>query len=464
MVLAGGLASCSGTPEDFDPLDPADPVPDCEVVTVEPGSPLVSVTAEAVAGVPTVVQVTFETSAPADGTVEFGSSHLLGQSTGRISTSETDHSALLVGVPAGTAYYRIHAQMDGVDHCSDIREAQTAPLPLDLPELTLADLPGSSSGGYTVTPIRGLGHSWVVILDSAGRYVWVYQAEEPIWGAALSLDRRAVLMNTWPGSADNDGEVFRVALDGTLDHTFAAPGIHTDFVELEDGTIATLGWVIREFEDGQRRLLGDTIVELSTDGEVRTVWDIFDHIEPDLDQTYPMGWLPQDPELEDWSHVNFISHDPDRDQYLVTVGYLDQVVAVDRTSGDVAWILGGAESTFEVTSEPPLMGTPHSVYRRGDELLLFNRCLYECPCSETLWIDLDIDAGTAAETWSYESEACLTAYILGNAELLSDGSVMTVWSTAGQIDEVTASGELVWRVNADLGAGFGFARRVDSLY
>ena len=463
-MVAGSLASCTGVPEGFDPVDPVEPTPECDVVAPGSDSPLVAVTAAAVADAPAVVRVTFETASPADGSVEFGSTLQLGQSTGTISVLETDHSALLVGVPAGTVYYRVLARTDGVDHCSEILDARTAPLPLDLPDLTLADLPGAGVGGFTVAPIRGTDRSWVVILDSRGRYVWVYEPDEPIWGAALSLDRRAVLMNTWPGAADLNGEVLRVALDGTLEREYAAPGIHTDFVEIQDGTVATLGWEIREFDDGQRRLLGDTIVEVSPGGGVRTVWNIFDHIEPDLDQTYPMGWLPSDPELEDWSHVNFISHDADRDQYLVTAGYLDQVVAVDRVSGEVAWILGGAESTFEVTSAPPLMGSPHSVHRRGDELLLFNRCLEACPCSEAVWVDLDTDAWTAAETWSYESEVCLTAYLLGNAEILPGGEVMTVWSTAGQIDVITRDGVLAWRVNADLCAGFGFAGRVESLY
>ena len=138
---------------------------------------------------------------------------------------------------------------------------------------------------------------------------------------------------------------------------------------------------------------------------------------------------------------------------------------MQRESGDLLWVLGEPYSEWELLgASAPMFDAPHSVQRIGNDLLVFNRCLERCECSESVWIELDFDDSEATEWWAYESEPCLTAHILGNAEQIWNGNIMTVWSTAGQIDEVSMDQGLVWRLNLAEGAEFGLATRAESLY
>ncbi len=54
--------------------------------------------------------------------------------------------------------------------------------------------------------------------------------------------------------------------------------------------------------------------------------------------------------------------------------------------------------------------------------------------------------------------------LLGNAQRLPDGNTLLVFSSAGEMNEVSPSGDVMWRLNLDLGAAFGFSERIDSLY
>jgi hypothetical protein len=66
--------------------------------------------------------------------------------------------------------------------------------------------------------------------------------------------------------------------------------------------------------------------------------------------------------------------------------------------------------------------------------------------------------------WSYQSKACYKVYFLGDAERLHNGNTLINWSTSGHLEEVTRAGASVWNLRAQLGAGFGFIDRVQSLY
>ena len=62
--------------------------------------------------------------------------------------------------------------------------------------------------------------------------------------------------------------------------------------------------------------------------------------------------------------------------------------------------------------------------------------------------------GTAEEVWSYANEGVFV-YILGEAARLPSGNTLIVWSTAGQVQEVTPGGELVWSLDSEVGGAFG---------
>jgi len=48
--------------------------------------------------------------------------------------------------------------------------------------------------------------------------------------------------------------------------------------------------------------------------------------------------------------------------------------------------------------------------------------------------------------------------------IIRNGNLLVTWATAGQMEEITPEGELVWQPKAALGGGFGYTTHMDSLY
>ncbi len=430
--------------------DPPDPVEGC----VEGDGAVVEVEAT-LTDVPTVVRVTWRTPAHSSGVVHFTTATGVRRTS---VSSGTEHEVLLLGNRAHTDVpFRI-ASDDGVTlSCGEVRTVTTGALPADLPNLgvTIADGYAVEGGGYTVVSIIRQLTSFVVLLDSGGEYVWAWEDTEGTYAgqyfnADVDLARSGLLVNELADAADADGAVLRIGFDGAVRAPVYIEGSHTDFVELPDGGIAALSWDIREV-DGER-YLGDRIVEVDAAGNTRTVWNVWDHYTPDPHTPWPTGYYVADGTVLDWSHVNAIAYDAANDAFLVSLPFNQSIARIDRETGSMTWVIRG----------DGLVQMPHSVQALGDSVLVFNRGHVGMPeaCSEAREIDL----ASRTSVWSYQTEPCLLVPFLGAALRLPDGNTLVDWSSAGQLDEVSPSNELLWRVNLDLGAAFGFADRLDSLY
>ncbi|MES2638384.1 MAG: aryl-sulfate sulfotransferase [Myxococcota bacterium] len=403
----------------------------------------------------TVVRVTWSTAEPTEGRVHFTTA------TGARQTavsSGTEHEALLVGNRVNTEVpFRITTD-DGTEvACGEVRSLTTGGLPSDLPDLTVAIDPRYviEGGGYTVAPIIQQTTSFVAILDSGGQYVWAWTGQEARYGgtyfnADIDLARAGIYVNEQAVMEDTPGALRHVAFDGTEFPAVDIEGGHTDFVELPDGTMASLSWEIREVEG--ERYLGDRLLEVDTNGATRTVWNVWDHYTPDLTREWMAGFYQPDREVLDWSHVNGLSYDATEDAYFVSMTFNESVARIERSTGQMTWVL----------SDPETIGMPHSVQFLGETALVFNRGSARDPdtCSNAT----EIRIADGEVVWSYESEECVLVPFLGSALRLPEGNTLVDWSSAGQLDEVTPTGELLWRVSLNLGAAFGFADRAGSLY
>ena len=63
---------------------------------------------------------------------------------------------------------------------------------------------------------------------------------------------------------------------------------------------------------------------------------------------------------------------------------------------------------------------------------------------------------TAQQIWTHVDDPPLFSIGFGDVTRLPSDHTLVTWSSAGQIDEVTEDGVLVWRMNAAMGAGFGY--------
>lgn len=448
----------SPAPEDSSPVTDSDPETLPPSDCVEDAALFSEITVENT-DIATVLRVSWTTTEATEGFIVF-SDGVLSHST-PLSAASTEHSQLLLGVPADTD---VSFQIMAGDRCSAINTARTESLPAGLPPLSVVTLDAARvAGGYTIVPLITESTSFITIIDALGRYVWAYEfAYAGVYRARIAPDYQSILFNNEANTVSGEGAVWRINLDGSGLISYAIPGGHTDFIALEDGTLTVIGWDVQE-RDG-RTFVGDTIVRRNPDGSIETLWNAFDHLDVDTSVPYSTGWYPADPAAEDWSHVNNLSYA--EGDYFFSVANLNAVVRIDGETGAQEWIM----------RDDPLFGNPypdediyfynlHSVQYLGDNhILVFNRQDYVDRCSSADEYEVDPTTNTFTRVWSHSAEECYKVYYLGEAQRLDNSNTRISWTTSGVIDEVDTTGAIVSSYALSLGAGFAFISPTSSLY
>ncbi len=90
-------------------------------------------------------------------------------------------------------------------------------------------------------------------------------------------------------------------------------------------------------------VVGDRIVEFDKAGTIVWSWNTFDHLDP-----YRIGYNLLDPYWDtrgfrnhaDWTHGNGVCYDHRDDSVIMSLRGQDAIIKVDKTSGEIKWILG----------------------------------------------------------------------------------------------------------------------------
>ncbi len=391
--------------------------------------------------------------------------------TAEVDVAGDDFASLLVGLKSN-ADYDIKAVVvsGGVAYESSVESVRTGGLPTGLPEMELTiDRHPDDRSGYIVTSLVG-DSSMPLIIDADGDVVWWHEpdVDKPkIVRSRLSRDGRAVILQLDGDErvGDNVGEIpsrfLRIGLDGTIEQEFELQGTHHDFLERPDGVLAFIVTQERQPDGWASPALADAIVEIdpsvgdgSTQKVVWSAWDTWDFAEPNWD--VEGTW--------DLTHCNAIDWDEATGTYAVSAYALGAIFRVDAETGEIVDEIGGQFSDYKLASGEPLpFEITHQFQFLGDRLLLFDNGTTENTTSRALELDLDPGTGTAEITWQYVSDPVLYVPALGDVDRLADGNTFVTWSTAGQIDLVTPDGEVEWRLNMGLGAGFGYTTFVEEL-
>lgn len=444
---------------------PDQSTPGCIQVTPGPGAQIQTVTTTTVPNHPTVFILNWKTAAPSTGIARFGVKPQLDRTT-KLTATATTHQVLLLGLPA-TSEVRYQLEVTLADSSCYQAEGsvKTGALPADLPQLSQGtNVVGAAADGFSLVPVLTPQQSWMVILDSKGRYVWFYKTAGTVLRGRFSMDGEAILIQEEAENFGKDGTITRIPLAGGKEITTKIKDGHTDFVEYAHRKYAALSRVVRSFNGGSRKLLGESIMTVEEGGQAKVFWDVFDHLTPDLSKTYNKGTYDPDPDVEAWSHINFISYHAKDQAFLVTARELHAVIKVSLTTGKNLWVMSrGTDSTINLNGDGSMVSGPHSSQQLDNSVLVFNDGpISPAACSSV--VEVGIQAGTASALWTYVPKACYQIVFLGDATRLWNGNTHITWSTAGRLEEVTAAKQIVWSVQASLGAGFGFTTRLKSLY
>ncbi len=471
LVLAVG---CNGTGHEAEPSDAGDTEPgDIGPGDTGPDDPVegevaFDVTIELSEAIPTVAMVTWsaELERVDSGRVEFG----LDTGYELVAPTEVEdegsYQALLFGMKPSREYHlRVVATSDGQAYASEDLTVTTGPVPTSLPDLTVSISEAGSemaSGGYLVTSIFAVPPA-AVIIDGDGDYVWWHIDSDPRFQVSRTrLSYASGWVFYWSGNARGpagpddpvmDQRLMRVSLDGTVVEEVGLEEGHHDFTILPDGTLAYIEYDERLVDGISVR--GDRIIELRPDGTSEEVFSIWDHVE----------YRPTHRPGVNWSHANAIAYFAEEDVYYVSFRHFNSIYKIDRQTGDVICVMGGVESDFELPSgSTSIFLAQHGIHPLGDTLLVFDNGEESRHYSQLLEMSFNESTGIAETFWSFIPSPTIFNATLGCAQRLESGNTLATYSNAGQIEEVTTDGDVLWRLNASLGGATGYSQYMESLY
>ena len=145
-------------------------------------------------------------------------------------------------------------------------------------------------------------------------------------------------------------------------------------------------------------------------------------------------------------HVNAIDRDTDG-HLLISMRNASQIVKVNSITGDVIWRLGGKRSDFTFENDPLNGFTRQHGIRRlanGNVILFDNGNDHTPQVSRAIEYHLDETNMTARLVWEYRDTIFASA--MGFANRLPNGNTLICYGTARIIQEVTPSGDVIFKM------------------
>jgi hypothetical protein len=179
-------------------------------------------------------------------------------------------------------------------------------------------------------------------------------------------------------------------------------------------------------------------------GKVIFEWHSLEHAELDESLFQPS------PDLEsafDYFHINSI--DPHPDGYLtISSRRTSTVYKVDRKTGEVAWRLGGKNSSFEMG-----YGTrtdwQHDARRHPEgEITIFDNGGIDTDMqSRGIVVEIDEEKMSATLVGEYTHPNEILAATQGNVQVLPNGNVFVGWGSEPLFSEFSHDGELLFNAS-----------------
>ncbi|MCB9733327.1 MAG: aryl-sulfate sulfotransferase [Deltaproteobacteria bacterium] len=365
------------------------------------------------------------------------------------SEARTEHAAWVLGL-RGSARFRVVVRAEaGGRVAKGATAVVTTPPPPYWSARLVETVPraGGPSQALTMMQIYGLSGegppTYVVVVDDRGRIVWRW-APEPLPLTHVEWRSDGTLLAL-------DAEVLRV-LDPLGDELLAVPRqamrdadyLHHAVTTLPDGGLMILATELRTIGGypattpggSTQDVVGDRLLELTPDGEVRAQHLLLDLLDPHrvtplftvdfFDPVYPGR------RTRDWSHATSLAYDARSDALVASLRHQHQVVAVSRATGELAWVLGEGG---DVPLEPggSWFYAAHGV-RVGpdDHVTVFDngvgRPAPGAPWSRAVEYALDRDgAGEvvgARQVWQWRGATPFFSPIFGSVERLPGGLVL----------------------------------------
>lgn len=433
---------------------------------------------------PTVATVTWTTDSPGVSWVDFGVDDVGERSTPVSESSSTEHSVLVLGLVAGQAnLLRPSTQLDDGTVLEGGTESVDVELPpVDVPSLSISsvDTEQWNGNGYILTSWMQAEASYVVLLDRQGNHVWWRAADAglTITTSKPGRDGSSIVFAQYDRNQEEDlGGVVKQPLAGTLDDAILTRTLlgHHDFEELPDDRIAWLSF--EETGEGCNPTAGldAYLVDLILEKDLGSLEeDDADEIWAYADYGVP-GYICQHMSVDhyengtcDWTHGNSLIYDEYEDVYYMMAKNIDNIIKIDRSSGNTVWELGGPNGEFTMKGENSNWWSHGHMSWMGDgEFVVFDNRYHEgggVGISRASHYVFDEEAKTVERTWTFADPNDNFVQLLGDVRILDNGNYLVSWTQLGVISEITPGGEEVWKMETDIGSAIGRVRYLPTLY
>jgi hypothetical protein len=339
------------------------------------------------------------------------------------------------------------------------------------PALTIAHhgATGTSDPPYFILtpagyPLTGPGTPGLMILDRHGSIVWY--SPNTAFPASKSRGRVDLKVQTyqgnpvltwWEGQINlGTGKGQAIIADTTyrtIATVNAGDGLQADLHEFvitpQDTALITAFRPVAADLSGfggpkQGVALSGVVQEIDIpSGRVLFEWSSIDHVP--VTDTYEAFAGGTAAEPYDYFHINSISIAPDG-SLLLSARNTSTVYKISRTTGQVAWQLGGKRSSFTMGPGATFWFQHHVLPQGQDTLSIFDDGgAPPVKESQSRAILLNLDTGTMRATLqrSYVHPAGLAAANQGSMQVLADGEVLVGWGNLPYFSQFAADGTLL---------------------
>lgn len=414
--------------------------------------------------------ISFETNEPAEAYVEWYrqlDDLSLELQHSAIQSGGTSHSFQLIGfVPDETYFYRAFAWNPGSCDTSEYKDFITSSLPSDVSTITNIYTTTPDLEGYFMTNNVSTADKTIQIFNRSGEVVWydwhsgvdnaggiqncqmwdVTDEGNTITFECHSLEERDLFGNV----------IASVDFNGTFYDTLF---FHHDAIKNSLGHYVAIGAELRYFDFtsnggiSNQPVVGEALLEFDADGNVFWFWSSFDHYDVvAMNVTNQNAFFTPmfGPTAINWQHCNSVHEDYDGD-YLISCKELNQILKIDRTTGDIIWKISGSDPTIALQNDGGF-GDQHDLSNLDPNKYILYDNTGAGANSRLVEFAIDYyEVPTAYKTWEYVIGDSIASPILGTARRLPNGNRMGVCgapgsnpANKGHIIEVTEEGEVVW--------------------
>ena len=191
-------------------------------------------------------------------------------------------------------------------------------------------------------------------------------------------------------------------------------------------------------------VLGLVIQELDNNKNVIFQWRSWDHLEI-TEATHENMTAPK----LDYVHGNSLEYDYDGN-LICSFRHTDQIIKINRVTGDIMWRLGGKKNQFTFINDPIGFSHQHDARRiaPGRITLFDNGNFHSPPYSRAIEYELDEVNKTATLVWQFDHNKEVFAFAMGNTQRLPNGNTVIGWGAAGypNITEVDPQGNILFEM------------------